>query len=221
MNHNQKKTRALRRAGLSLLICALPVAYLAYHHLTNVELDVTAFGVAPEFQMVFTNDPVGMTHHDTLKHLTVVAVAKDECADGCPQFIKQLEEFRNFYRQELQARTDDRNAPKETRFVVQAGAGLEHFSDDWLKVAMSPSVPYLVPEARADGPFPAVVLIDDSSYFRGFLPSSVDNFQEKLATELSRMTSAQYLHHYVNKQTLMWEKANGRSRVKEQDNQSH
>lgn len=210
MTIQERKKKALKRALLALAICAIPLGYLAYKYQTNVTMDVENFGVAPEFTMIFHNNKLGMTHNDTLQHLTVVAVAKDHCKNGCPKFLKELEELRAFYEQELQARIGDRHAPRETRFVVQATEGLEFFPDTWLKADMSLGTPYLVPEVKKSSDFPAVVLIDDSSYFRGFASSGEAGFHSQLTRELTRMTSSRYLLHYVTQQTLMWQKANGR-----------
>lgn len=208
-----KKSRvkiALKRVMMVSIFCIPPLLYLAYQYQKNIVLDVTRFGIVPEFAMMFQNSSLGMTHHDTTQHVTVVVVAKDSCAQGCDQLVQEMQSIKGYFQEELEGKDKDPNTPRKARFVVQASAGHEFFPDDWDLAYMSEGVPYLVPEVRKDGPWPAFVIIDDASYFRGFVPLSDPDLQKKLRVELTRIVSNQYLIHYVARQTLMWRKANGR-----------
>lgn len=209
---NAKHLKAFRVTSLIFVLCLIPLLYLAKLYQDNVSLDVTGFGVVPEFAMMFKNNSKGMTHMDTEKHSTVLVVAKDHCAQGCTELVNQMKQIKSYYDQNLKGNVKDPNTPEPVRFIVQATAGWDKFPKDWDMAIMSEGVPYLVPSVKESGPFPAVVLVDDSSFYRGFVPSTDTELVVKVQTELERMKSTQFLMHYVAKQTLMWKKARGRSK---------
>ncbi len=201
---------ALKRVFLVFCLCLPPVMYLGYQYQKNIILDIERFGIVPEFEMMFHNSPIGMTHHDTTQHVTIAVIAKDYCKQGCSRLVHEMVELKKFFQQKLEGKEKDPYTPRKARFIVQASAGLEFFPDDWDRAVMSEGVPYLVPDVRKDGPWPAFVIIDDASYYRGFVPLEDPALQQVLRTELTRIISNQYLTHYVARQTLMWRKANGR-----------
>ncbi|SMF21725.1 hypothetical protein [Pseudobacteriovorax antillogorgiicola] len=205
-----RHSKALKVSLLVLVLGSLPILYLAKQYQENVVLDVTKFGVVPNFQMMFENNPKGMTHFDTERHSTVVLLTEDGCQATCPELVTQMQQIRDYYDQNLKGDVTDPNTPLSVRFVVQSKGGYEGFPSDWDHALMDEETAFLVPDVKKDGPFPAFVLIDDASFYRGFVPSNDPMLLEKLSTELTRMTSSQFLMHYVTKQTLMWNKVKGR-----------
>lgn len=212
---NPKHMKAFRVTTFVFILCLIPLLFLARLYQEKVSLDVTDFGVVPDFAMMFKNNPKGMTHADTEKHSTLVVIAKDHCASGCPKLVATMNELKSYYESNLKGDVKDPNTPEPVRFIVQASAGWEHLPKDWDHSLMIDGTPYLVPDVKKSGPFPAFVLVDDSSFYRGFVEANDPDLQLKLGKELVRMTSTQYLMHYVAKQTLMWKKARGKSDSKE------
>ena len=210
-----KHKKAIKVTLLTLLVSAVPLAYLGWMHHKNIVLDVTEFGVVPDFALMFHNNPKGMTHVDTEHHSTVIVATKDSCAQGCPQLVETMTWIKNYYKENLKGDVSDPNTPMAVRFIIQADSGLSHLPSDWDQAIMDENTPLLVPDVKKDGEFPAFVLIDDGSFYRGFVPLSDPQLKEKLTRELTRMTSSQFLMHYVTKQTLMWKKVKGRNLEKQ------
>ena len=122
--------------------------------------------------------------------------------------------MKEFFKIELEGKEKDSNTPRKARFIIQATEGIENLPGDWDHADMSvEGTPYLVPEVKmASGKVPAMVLVDDAGFYRGYVPFDDPQFHDKLTVELSRIVSHQYLLHYVTRQTLMWRKANGRDK---------
>ena len=217
---NRKHKKAIKISTIVLLICLVPLLYLRKLHQENIILDVDGFGVVPEFQFMFRNSDFGMTAADTERHSTVVVIAGDYCQSSCPKLVDAMNRIRAFYKESLRGKQSDPNTPPGTRFIVHADSGWENLPNNWDFVLADEDTPILVPRVKADGPFPAFVLIDDGSFYRGFVPLSDPQLFDKISRELVRMTSGQYLMHYVNRQTLMWKKAKGRE-LKAQPEASH
>ncbi|NRA64066.1 MAG: hypothetical protein HRU19_06250 [Pseudobacteriovorax sp.] len=219
MNWNRHK-KALQRTTLVFILCAIPIGYLAYQYKNRIDLNIEEFGVVPDFQLLFSNNPVGMNHNDTAKHLTIVAAVGNACDTGCPEFVAQMGEVQSYFERELSPKKDDKYAPRSARFIVQGTADDSVFPKGWDVALMMDDSPYLIPDVKKNEALPAFVLIDDGSFYRGFITPDTPNGMEKLKRELVRMTSNQYLYHYVSQQTLMWRRANGRD-IKEKNNQTH
>lgn len=217
---NRKHKKAFKVSLVVFVFCLIPILYLYKLHSDNIVLNVDEFGVVPEFQFMFRNSDRGMTVADTERHSTVVVIADDHCRDGCPTLVDEMNLIRNYYDKTLRGKTSDPNTPLSTRFIVQAKSGWEFLPRNWDFVIQDEATPRLVPLVKASGPFPAFVLIDDASFYRGFVPSGDPQLFAKLSRELSRMTSGQFLMHYVNQQTLMWNKAKGRD-IKAKSESSH
>ena len=89
---NQKRhKKALSRAVLVLMLCLPPIGYLAYQYQNNLILDIEEFGYVPDFAMLFHNNAKGMTHIDTTHHVSIVAILKDTCANGCEAEIQAMQ----------------------------------------------------------------------------------------------------------------------------------
>lgn len=207
---NKRHKRALFRTSLILLACAYPLWFFYKHQSANVEPNIDGFGVVPEFTLTFANRPGGFTHYQTLNQLSVVAILGDACETSCPETVAYLKSFKEWADAELRIHSKKTNQPQEIRFVIQTEGALEGLPSDWGVVAMEEGDPYLRPLNRANAPLPAVVLIDDSGFYRAFETLSQPQTDGILRRELSRMISQQYLQHYVSEQDLMWEKTKGK-----------
>ncbi|MFW7377606.1 MAG: hypothetical protein ACOH5I_02205 [Oligoflexus sp.] len=216
---DQKRKKALKVAGFTGFIVALPLFYLAYLYATNLKVDVTGMGIVPEFAYTFVNDPVGITQYDTEQYPMVVAILKDSCdvknegdafSSACQRMLEQMRNFEEWSAKHIEIGQRFVANPRKLRLIAMLEGQLPPISDRWSVAQLEEGMPYLVPENRRDAEVPAFVLIDDSSFFRGYILSSHERAEEKLMRELSRIVSHQYLMHYVTQQTLMWEKAKGR-----------
>jgi|GEM_PF-5875895 hypothetical protein len=204
---NARHKRALIRTGLIFAVCAYPLWFFLKQQTANLEAEIDGFGIVPEFTLNFANQAIGMTHYDTHKHLTVVAVLKESCPESCPETQQFLAQFKAWADDELRMKTEKKvSQPNPIRFVIQTATAFEHLPQDWSIVAMESGDPYLVPERKAQAEVPAIVLIDDAGFYRAYAPLSDPQSPAILKRELSRMISEQYLIHYVSEQNLMWEK---------------
>lgn len=215
----QRTKKALMVSSLIGLISAIPLFYLAYLYKTQVEVDVEGMGVVPDFAYTFMNNPIGITHHDTEQYPMVVAILKDACdqeeeqqvSESCELMLSQMRTVEEWMTQHITVGQPHVANPRKLRLIAMAEGRLPEVSDNWSLAQIRPGQPYLVPENRKDAEYPAFVLIDDASFFRGYIPSSSPNALEKVRREVTRIVSHQYLMHYVTQQTLMWEKARGRA----------
>lgn len=219
---NERHKRALKRTLIVFALCAFPLWFFLRHQLQAVEPDTQGFGRIPKFTLTFANQPAGFTHFDTKEQLTVVAVLKDSCTSknhgdaSCTETMQFLKKLKTWADEELRIHGTPKVAmPLPLRFVIQTTEAIDSLPQDWAIVQMEdPTDPYLVPATKQDAPVPALVLIDDSGFYRAYepiRPEAMDIVQR----ELSRMSSHQYLLHYVTAQTLMWEKNSPHRRNKE------
>lgn len=210
---NRRHQRALRRVSILAFFLAIPIGFLAYLHETNVEVDVTEFGVVPDFFYTFSNNPVGITHFDTEQYPMLIAWVDRACVEGCPQVESQLESLQSFVNEELQYPTSYKvNFPRSVRLIVMSREHPPKLElEGWDLAVLRGDKKPLVPEVRRDAERPAVVLIDDASFFRAYVPLSDEKAYEKLTREMTRIVSHHSLMHYVTQQTLMWRKQSGRA----------
>lgn len=204
-----------RKASLTavsvLIVCCLPIYYLAGLHKNNVELDVSGFGQVPaEFALMFRNNQIGMTRSDTLVHHTVIVVAERGCKGSCKRLFDEMNTLKDFYNLNLKGDLSDPNTPTPARFIIQSAETWERIPEGWDLAVMASNTPYLIPERAQQISEPAFVLVDDNGYYRGVVSLNDSNLQEKLQTELKRMVSEKFLMHYVDRQALMWKKARGK-----------
>ncbi len=212
---NTRHKRALRATLIVALVCAGPMWFFYRESRKSVVPDVKRFGMVPDFVLNFVNQPVGLTSFDTQKHITLVAVLKDSCAQDCPETVKFLQQLKTWADAELRLHSAKITQPQPIRFVIQTQGATETLPQDWSIASMADDDVYLVPEPKKDAPVPAVVLIDDSGFYRAYQPLAEAGAETLLKQELTRMITQQYLLHYVAEQTLMWEKSKPRRSLKD------
>ena len=212
-----KHRRAIKATAIVAIVGFIPICILMYFHLTKHEIDLENFGVVPEFAYTFTNDPVGITHHDTERHPVIVAVLKDSCAassesTNCEAALRKMNQLKDWLTKHVLRKLPNVINPPPMRLIAMGeGIDPERF-EGWQIVEMSENMPYLVPDVRKDGPYPAIVVIDDSSFFRAYIPVAEPDALDKAKAVINQVVSYQYLMHYVGQQMLMWEKYKGRSK---------
>ena len=211
-----RKKRAWKAVLIVGLFSMLPIAVLAYFYRTNITLDVENFGVVPDFAYTFTNDPVGITHYDTERYPMVVAVLGDACNLSCPAVSEYLKKLRNYVDTELDFPTSYKiRFPMRLRLIAMAREEPQVELDGWDIAVLTENQPYLVPDVKRTAEKPAIVLIDDASYFRAYVPLAQENGFEAIKRELTRIVSQQSLIHYVTQQNLIWRKQKGREQVQQ------
>jgi hypothetical protein len=216
---NRKHRKAAKVAAIVGGIGLIPLLVLAYFYSTNIEVDADGLGVVPDFAYTFTNHSVGITHYDTERYPLVVAVLKDVCQPemeakapvvSCEQAMSQLREIQDWVESHIKVQLVNVKNPHPLRLVAMSQGVVDAVPEGWNRVALQSGQRDLVPESRQQADYPAIVLIDDSSFFRAYVPFDDPRFFAKVTRELTRIVSHQYLMHYVTQQTLMWEKARGR-----------
>lgn len=221
--HKHKK--ALKAAALVSGIFLLPLLYIAYLYHNNARLDTLGMGVVPDFAYTFVNDPIGITHFDTEIHPLLIFVLKDACQAGpdgamtpsCRETLSLMEDIKVWVSQHIKVPQRNVSNPRPVRLVAMLEGPYDMIPAGWNIVAMSEGMSYLVPGNRKTAEYPAAVLVDDSSFFRGYVPSSHPEAFDKVTRELSRIVSNQYLLHYLTQQSLMWEKRRGRAEAAPSD----
>jgi hypothetical protein len=212
MQNNRK--RALRVTLLVAFIAAIPLSYFAYLSFTTPALEVKNLGVVPQFSLHFSNNPIGMTHFDTERHPTVIAIVRDLCETGCESFARKMVDLEHWVEKHIKQDLPNVKDPSKIRLIAM-GEGpefLRQMPAGWDLATAGDQQPYLIPPSFTDDKSPAFVVIDDSSFFRAYLPEQEDRLMDNLKVLITRITSHQYLMHYVAQQALMWQKARGRMR---------
>lgn len=210
----KKQKRALQATILVALFAALPLVYFAYLTFTTPALEVRSLGVVPEFALSFSNNPVGMTHYDAERHPTVVAIVGDQCERGCGEMSQYLSTLASWVNESIRKDLPNVKDPSKIRLIAM-GEGSQFESSmppEWDLVNVNNGGEYLLPPAWSGNHSPAFVVIDDSGFYRAYLPLSEPRLLENLKVLITRITSHQYLMHYVAQQALMWEKSRGRMR---------
>ena len=216
-----KHRKALKATVLVALVSMIPISILMYFHLTKHDIDLENFGVVPDFAYTFANHPGGITHHDTERYPILVAVLKDTCSvqnsqTSCDQALASMRHLKAWVEKHIQKKLPNVvNPPPLQLIVMTEGAGLDPKTiEGWQAIEVPKGGPYLVPEVRSNAAYPAYVVIDDSSFYRAYLPMAEQESTEKLKSVINQVVSNQHLMHYVGQQVLMWEKYKGRSKGK-------
>lgn len=216
-----KHHKAIKATAIVALISMIPVSILMYFHLTRHEIDLENFGVVPDFAYTFTNQPGGITNYDTERYPIVIAILKDTCTvesskSSCEKALASMKQVQAWVQESIHKKLPNVvNPPKLKLLVMSEGSGLNLESfEGWHVIEVTGKNEYLVPEVRRDSAYPAFVVVDDSSFYRAYLPMTESETMEKLKSVINQVVSNQHLMHYVGQKVLMWEKYKGRSKGK-------
>lgn len=206
---NKRHRKALGWTLFTALLAAGPIWYLANLHKNDVTADMGELGMAEEFFFTFTNKAGGFTHHDTRRQVTVIAVLPEACAEGCPEVKDKLASIVGYVKQHLTSQHKDVATPLPTRFLTMARFPGEQFAEGWDHVVLTPEEQPLLPPGVTEA---GLVVLDDASRYRAHIRYDDPQGDEKMQRLLAKITSHQYLVHYLVKQTLMWEKAKAQAK---------
>lgn len=214
-----KHRKAIKATAIVALLSMMPISILMYFHLTRHTIDLENFGSVPDFAYTFSNQPGGITHHDTERYPIVIAVLKDACSaqkseSTCEKALASMNQLKSWVKERIQKKLPNVvNPPPLQLIAMTEGPGLDPSKiPGWRIVEVGEKDSYLVPDVRKNAAHPAYVVVDDSGFYRAYLPMAELENLGKLESVINQVVSNQHLMHYVGQQVLMWEKYKRRSK---------
>lgn len=214
-----KHRKAIKATVIVAFLSMIPISILMYFHLTRHTIDLENFGAVPDFAYTFSNQPGGITHHDTERYPIVIAVLKNTCSaqaseSACEKAVASMNQLKLWVEERIHKKLPNVvNPPPLQLIAMTEGPGLDATKvEGWRIIEVAEGGSYLVPEVRKNAAHPAYVVVDDSGFYRAYLPMAELENLEKLESVINQVVSNQHLMHYVGQQVLMWEKYKRRSK---------
>ncbi len=212
---SNKHKRALFITVIVGAICAAPIYYLWKLNNLDRETLMSDLGSVPEFAYATSDGQSSFTHYDTFKRVTLLTLVNSGCQSSClSDTLSALKSLKEWADAHLVNKNKNDSKPQEINFVVMTrtpametlAAGIKH-------VFLEPTEDFFIPGENADDQS-LFVIISQEGRFKAVLPALAKDTPQKSQRLLAKLTSDNYLLHYLTLQNLMWEKAKDYSRGK-------
>ena len=207
--------KAARATLLVALVCFIPVFILWKVHVEDITEDWKSLGRVPDFSVALAENQQVFTQYDLKNHLTVFATFGTDCKEGCEAQARDImAQLASWSRENLTEKNKDIPTPNPVRFIHLTDSGDVVPVKGWEKAIEHGNSDFFIPttERQTEGAMASLVIVDDDGYYRSLIPFDDSLGLEKAKRELSKLTSRQFLLKYLVHQTLMWERARGKSR---------
>lgn len=203
--------RAAITTGLIGIVLSSFIAYLWWIREQDVSAELKPLGRVSEFTYVLDDAESVFSHSDAMQRITVMLQLRN-CTTPCLDYQDFAKSLHSWSEDELRPKNPEDTPPQAINFIVMQDAKhqMQPVPEGWRALTLGADESYLAPSNYPAVTEDSVVVIDASGVYRAVLPMSDSLAEAKLQRLLAKLTSSQFLYHYLAKQTLMWEKLRGR-----------
>ncbi len=206
-----KHRRAAITTGLIGSVLISLVAYLWWIRAQDVSADLRPLGPATDFSYVLDDGQNVFTRSDTLRRITVLLQLR-ACVAPCANEAELAKTLLSWSEVALRPKDPEDTPPQPINFIVMQRSPhtLTATPEGWRSVTLDAKENFLLPPGNSNPQHDTLVVVDASGVYRAVLATNDPLVTEKMQRLLAKLTSSQFLYHYLAKQTLMWEKLRGR-----------
>lgn len=203
--------RALITTGILAIVLLPLLGYLWWVRAQDVSADLKPLGPIPQFTYVLDDGSTVFTHSDAMLRITVLLQLKN-CQSPCAEYAQTMTDLVAWSEDALRPKNAEETPPQPISFLVMQRPPhvMPAIPAGWRPLTLGADENFLAPASLTESARDQFVVIDTNGVFRAALPADDPKAPEKLQHLLTKLTSSQFLFHYLAKQTLMWEKVRGR-----------
>jgi hypothetical protein len=207
----KKHKKAILVTAFVAAILAVPVLYLLHLYENDSKISTEGMGLVGDYAYYFDNQTGGITTKDSDRFIFLMGVFKSsDSKEDIEASLVKLDSLKKWSEDQLTEKVGDIGNPPGLKYILMTDTDLPQVDKSWGVIKISESQKFLLPANKKDDKSPAIVLVDDHGYYRGYLPLSDESSLDTAKKELTKMISNQFLQYYIKMQQLELKKSKPR-----------